>query len=154
MILLKGTLPRYEQQQQPWRWSAEGLLGSFSTYGGRGFVDYRSQRWNIAGDLGGQSTDGHVANAKASLFSGSANASTTLSTDNSILKSLDASFGGAFQHQTYGLFGITSNEVRRKQTTLSFHADLFSINRQYSALDAGIQADATSLSDTYNGADS
>ena len=154
MVLLKGTLPRYEQQEQPWRWSVEGLLGSFSRYGGRGFVDYHSQRWNMSGDLGGQSTDGHVTNANASLFSGSVNASTTLSTDNSILKSLDASFGGGFQHQTYGLFGITSSEVRRKLTTLSFHANLFSINRQYNALDAGMKADATSLSDTYGGADS
>src|SRR5690349_21574294 len=45
MSLLKGSLPRYRQEEKPWRLSLEGLGGSFGTMSGRGFLNYISQQW-------------------------------------------------------------------------------------------------------------
>ena len=47
MLLPIGSLPRYDEPLVPWRVSAEGSLGSFTTVNGRGFVDYVGRRWGI-----------------------------------------------------------------------------------------------------------
>src|SRR5207245_3006151 len=90
MSLLSGSLPRYEQREMPWRFSAEGSLGSFTTANARGYFDYKGQQWGIVGDGGLRTTQGHTRNASASAFLANAAFRSIVATDNELVNTFSA----------------------------------------------------------------
>ena len=154
MSLLRGSLPRYRQEEMPWRFSAEGILGSFSTLGGVGYAHYISQRWGADGSFGFKRTNGHTTNADASSFAIGGDLFSLIRTDNVGLKTFRATLGTSFEHNNYGLFGIQTSTVRRRVNEFDLNAGLSSVNRQGTVIDVDLGAKFGSLNDSNSGLDS
>ncbi len=154
MSLLKGSLPRYRYEDHPWRCSVEGMLGSFGTIGGRGYMNYTTQRWGVNGNAGFKKSNGHTTNADASAFGIGANAHTLVRTDNDVLKTFRASLGMSFEHNKYGLFGISNTSVRRNINDFEVTGKLGSLNRYGTIIDIDLAAKFSSLNDNNAGVDS
>lgn len=152
--LLTGALPRYEQQQKPWRLSVEGGLGSFSKGSAGGYLDYKAEHWGLMTNLGFATTNGHTKNASASQFGAGSAVLALVNTDNQILKSFRASAGLNISRYAYGLYGITGSTVRRTDNQFDVHANLGTLHRAGSVLDLELGAVFTSLTDSYSGTDS
>jgi hypothetical protein len=154
MSLLLGSLPRYQQREMPWRISAEGGIGTFGTINLNGLIDYKMQSWNIVGDAGYATTNGHVANASSSSFKANAGIRSVVLTDNNVLKSFRASFGTGYEHNSYGLFGIPSPAVRRVDNTFIVNGGIGSLERQGNVLDIDLTTSFSSLTDSRPNVDS
>ncbi|MBI1804008.1 MAG: hypothetical protein HY033_05335 [Ignavibacteriae bacterium] len=154
MSLPIGSLPRYEQQLDPWRLSAEGSFGSFMTGHVRGYLDYTTLRWGIHGNGGYRTTQGHADNASATSTQLELNARSLVITDNEILRSFRASGGLSFVHDEYGMFGIPLYPVRRKRNDFSITGRLGSVNRQGAVVDVDLGTSVLGITDKESTGDS
>jgi len=149
-----GSLPRYEQREQPWRASVLGSFGSFTSGNLRGYIDYKAQQWGISSSIGYSTTDGHIDNASGSAFHAGVSAHSLIYTDNDILQSLRGSLGVSFDHDSYGMFGIQTANIERERDHVVLHSSLGSLRRQGIVMDVKFGADIWTVSDAQVGIDS
>jgi hypothetical protein len=149
-----GSLPRYEEHQQPWRASLEGSFGNFTTGKLRGYVDYATQQWGIFGNGGFSTTQGHTENASGNTAQFEVNARSLVSTDNDILKMFRASAGLSFLQERFGMFGISNASVRRNRSNVGLSASIGSVNRQGNVLDVTIATKVWNVTDSQTAGDS
>jgi len=154
MSLLRGSLPRYRQEEKPWRLSLEGLGGSFGTMSGRGFLNYIGQQWGADWNLGFKKTNGHTDNADATSFKAGAGAHSLFRTDNTAFKTFRASVDAAYEHNRYGLFGIPGGTARRRLSDFELRSGFNSLNREGTVIDIDLAAMFESLNDSNLGIDS
>lgn len=152
--LLTGSLPRYEHQLMPWRFSVEAVAGSFTTLGGHAYADYKAGRWGATGAAGFNRTNGHVANTSSSSLEADASIHSLFATDHSLLKTLKASFGVDFKHESYGMFGVPSPKLRRSKNLVGITGALGTVEREGTTIDLQFGTHFTSLTDTRMGNDS
>ncbi|MBI4548862.1 MAG: TonB-dependent receptor [Ignavibacteriae bacterium] len=149
-----GSLPRYEQREQPWRASVLGSFGSFSTGNLHGYIDYKAQQWGISSSIGYSTTEGHTVNASGSAVRAGLAAYSLIHTDNDILRSLRGSLGLRFDHDSYGMFGVQTAHVERERDHVVLYGSLGSLRRQGTVLDVSFEADIWTVTDARAGVDS
>jgi len=147
-----GSLLRYEEPLTPLHLSAEGFLGSFTTLGARGLIDYTGIRWGMHGEAGFAASQGHVDHASGSSLLADASAHALLG-DAGNAATFRTAGGLRFTHDSYGLFGFRDTTVDRKRTGASLSATLGTLSRERNAFDVSLRADLASVSDTKAGRD-
>jgi hypothetical protein len=157
-----GQYNKYEERYNPWRFSAEGSVGSFATLGGDGYADYKSDRWDFAGMAGFKSTPGRSIDNKFSAIPASTDAKASnvhaeftlrslLPTDNDILKTLRFTLGAKFMGDEYHYFGVRGIEQKRVRQNSFLSGGLESVNRQGTVVDFNLSVNNWNLSDTKAG---
>ena len=154
MSLLRGSLPRYQNEDRRWRLSADGLFGSFGTVQAKGIADYKGDTWGVTGDIGFGSSNGHTTNSSSSSLEMGADAHSIFRTDNNILKSFSGSAGLNYTHDSYGMFGITSSDVTRRNNVVGIDTRIGTLNREGSVLDLDVGAKFSSVKDAASSGDS
>lgn len=144
-----GTLPRYEDSFVPLHLSAQGSIGSFTTFLGRLFADYKKRNWGIYGNAEIKSTNGHVSGAGGESAGFDVKGHALVKTDNEILGSFRTLGGVKFNHNSYGLYGIAGEDVDRSVSSVDFLAELHTVERESNSLDMGISATLWSVKDIY-----
>jgi len=147
MSLPIGSLPRYEQRLDPWRLSAEGSFGSFTTAHARGYLDYTTLQWGLSGNGGYRTTQGHADNASATSTQLEFKARSLVATDNEILRSFRTSGGISYVHDEYGMYGIPFYPVRRSRNNFTFTGRLGSVNRQGTVIDVDLATSVFNITD-------
>lgn len=149
-----GSLPRYQQREMPWRASLEGSFGSFATGNADAYVDYKSQRWGIAGHGGFGSTNGHAGNSNGRATRLGLNYHSLVKTDNDILRTFRVNFGADYMRETYGMFGSTDTLTERRRNHFDFHGKLATIQRAGVVLDARLGVKLWKITDSQIAGDS
>lgn len=146
-----GSLPRYEEHQDPWRASVEGAFGSFSTGRATGYLDYLTQRWGMSGSGGFGTTQGHTTNSSGSMVRLGLDAHTLVETDNDFLRAFRSSGGLDLRHDSYGMQIIP---VERRKNAIGVRAQAGSVNRSGNVVDLTLAANITKITDAGSGIDS
>jgi hypothetical protein len=157
-----GQYNKYEERYNPWRFSVEGLIGSFATTGADGYADYKSDRWDFAGMAGFKSTPGRSIDNKFAVSPSSMDADANnvhaevnlrslLPTDNDILKTLRFTLGAKFMGDEYHYFGGNGIETKRDRQNSFLSAGLESVNRQGTVVDFNLSVNNWNLNDTKTG---
>lgn len=154
IALPSGSLPRYEQREMPWRVSAEASAGRFGTIGGRAYVDYHTQRWNLSTTGGYRRTDGHTANSEGDEFQVGGRYTSLVSTDNEILRNFRLIGDLDYRHDAFGMPGLLPVVTERDRNRYSLGAGFSSIRREGLVMDFSVAADILSVTDAAGGLDS
>jgi hypothetical protein len=152
--LPSGSLPRYEQRENPWRISAEGLAGSYSTFGLIGYVDYHTQRWNLSTVGGYRRTDGHVDNSAGDEYRLGGRYTSLVTTDNDVLRDFRLNGDIEFRHDAFGMPGLAAAGVERGRDLYAFGAGVSSVKRDGIVYDFTVAADVLSVDDAAVASDS
>jgi outer membrane receptor protein involved in Fe transport len=149
-----GSLPRYEQREQPWRVSAEASAGRFGTLGFLGYVDYHTQRWNLSTTGGYRRTDGHASNTGGDEYHLGGRYSALVTTDNDLLRNFRLNGDLEFRHDAFGMPGILPAGTERGRDNYTVGAGFSSVKRDGLVMDFSVAADILSVNDEWGGADS
>lgn len=149
-----GSLPRYEQRENPWRASAEASAGSHGAIGVLGYVDYHTQRWNLSTTGGYRRTDGHVANSEGSAYRLGGRYTALVTTDNDVLRNFRLNGDIDFAHDAYGMPALAAAGVERDRDRYAFGAGFSSVRREGLVMDFSVAAGILSVDDARPGADS
>ena len=149
-----GSLPRYEQREDPWRLSAEASAGSYASFGGLGYLDYHTQRWNLSAVGGYRRTGGHVDNSEGDELRLGARYSSLVTTDNDVLRDFRLNADGEFRRDGYGMYGLAVPAVERERDLFAFGAGFSSVRREGIVIDFAVSADVMSVDDSGPSADS
>lgn len=153
IALPPGSLPRYEQREMPWRVSLEGSAGRHGTFGGRAYVDYHTQRWNLSTTAGFRRTDGHVANSAGDEFLAGGRYTALVTTDNDVLRNFRVTGDLEYRRDSYGMPGLALPTERTRNFT-SFGAGFSSIRREGLVMDFTVKAGILDVSDAAAAVDS
>ncbi|MFI5251825.1 MAG: hypothetical protein ACHQQQ_05250 [Bacteroidota bacterium] len=153
-----GQYNKYEERINVWRVAVDGSLGSFSTAGGNGYVNYKSEQWDFYGSggflaTGGRSIDNFFAahpptmNASANNVHGEFDIRTLLPTDNDFLKTLRFFVASKFFGEQYNYFGIDGVESNRVRQNSFLTGGFGSVNRQGTVLDFNLSVNNWNIND-------
>jgi hypothetical protein len=144
-----GSLPRYEQREDPWRISAEGNAGSFGTIGMLGYVDYHTQRWNLSTVGGYRRTGGHTDNSEGDEYRLGGRYTSLVTTDNDVLRDFRLKGDLEFRHDAFGMPALAG--VERGRDLYTFGAGVSSVKRDGIVYDFTVAADVMSVDDAAAG---
>jgi len=148
------SLQRMHRNVSPWRFNAEGGIGSFVSANAASSFEYRKPFWNLVGKGAFTTTHGHVDNAQAASLSAQTKIQASIETDNDMLKTLRGELGTLAAYRKYGMFGISPTTVKRTTHTIEFNAAIGSMQQQGSVFLLQFETGAWNVSDDVAGNDS